>query len=86
MWLTVDNNLELWRDLTMLRMYCIVNLVKNNPKFQQNSKCLKVTKHLCFKNSQILQLLAVQACNSANRAAFQNPTENLVSDFKKMVY
>ncbi len=38
---------------------------------------VKVTRHLCFTNSKKLQLLAVQACNSANRAAFQNPTKSL---------
>ncbi len=38
---------------------------------------LKVTRHLCFRNSKNLQLLDVQACNSANRAAFQNPTKSL---------
>ncbi len=37
-------------------------------------KLLKVTRHLCFKNSKNLQLLDVRACNSANEAAFQNPT------------
>ena len=38
---------------------------------------VKVARHLCFKNSKNLQLLDVQACNSANRAAFQNPTKNV---------
>ena len=36
-----------------------------------SQNCFKVTRHLCFKNSKNLQLLDVQACNSANRAAFQ---------------
>ncbi len=36
---------------------------------------IKVTRHLCFKKSKNLQLLDVQACNSANKAAFQNPTK-----------
>ena len=50
----------------------------------------KVTRHLCLKNSKNLQLLDVQACNSANRAAFQNPwsigQKGFLSDLEKMVY
>ncbi len=38
---------------------------------------IKVTRHLCFKNSKKLLLLDVQASNSANRAAFQNLTKSL---------
>ncbi len=38
---------------------------------------LKITRHVCFKNSKNLQLLDVQACNSANRAAFQNLIKSL---------
>ena len=40
-------------------------------------KAIKVTRHLCFKNSTKLQLLDVLACNSANRGAFQNSTKSL---------
>ncbi len=42
---------------------------------------LKVTIHLCFKNSKNLQLLDVQACNSANEVAFQNPTKSLFAQW-----
>ncbi len=45
---------------------------------QNNIPQLKVTRHLCFKNSKKLQLLDIQACNSANRAAFQNPTNTVL--------
>ncbi len=38
---------------------------------------VKVTRHICSKNSTNVKLLDVQACNSANRAAFQNPTKSL---------
>ncbi len=47
------------------------------------AKLFKVTRHLCFKNSKNLQLLDVQACNSANRAAFQNPTKRPFVGFWK---
>ncbi len=53
-------------------------------KFWSSSKVpLKVTRHLCFKNSKNLQLLDVRACNLANRAAFQNPTKK---PFCRMVH
>ncbi len=39
---------------------------------------LKVTRYVCSKNSINLQLLDVQACNSANKG--------FLSDFEKMVY
>ena len=42
-----------------------------------NTVFIKVTRHLCSKNSKNLQLLDVQACNSDNKAAFQNPTKSL---------
>ena len=42
---------------------------------------LKVTRYLCFKNGKNLQLLDVQVCNSANKAAFQNPTKSLFAQW-----
>ncbi len=44
---------------------------------------IKVTRHLCFKDKKDLQLLDVQACNSANKAAFQNQTKSLFVRFGK---
>ena len=37
----------------------------------------KVTRHLCFKNSNNLRPLDTVACNSSNKPSFQNPTKNL---------
>ncbi len=34
---------------------------------------LKVTRHLCFKNSKNLRPLDILACNLANKPSFQNP-------------
>ncbi len=47
---------------------------------------LKVTRHLCFKNGKNLQLLDVQACNSSNRAAFQNPTKSLSAQWSTALF
>ncbi len=38
---------------------------------------VKVTRHLCFKNSKNLQALDILAYNSANKQSFQNLTKSL---------
>ena len=40
-------------------------------------KLIKVTRHLCFKNSKKLHPLDILACNSANKPCFQNTTKSL---------
>ncbi len=57
----------------------------NGPEKERNCKgksilmgqIIKVTRHLCFKNSKYLQLLDVQACNSAKKQQ-----KGFLSDFE----
>ena len=48
---------------------------------------LRLPDTYASKIAKKLQLLDVQACNSANRGAFQNPTKSLSAQwFETMVY
>ena len=60
-----------WKMLCLLiRRSANVNLTELEQNYLPRI-LLKVTRHLCFKNSKNLQLLDIQACKSANKAGFQ---------------
>ncbi len=46
-------------------------------KFGGDLSGIKVTRHVCFKNSKNLRLLDILACDSANKPSFQNLTKSL---------